>query len=89
MYFQEWLWPVGYFLRAKLIFSDDKQNEIKNIQKIMSRHYQFIENDPWMGLPELTNSNGSYCRDSCRTQAWSIATILDALYDIDCAMKQL
>lgn len=76
-------------MRARLIFADDRAEEIRSIQKILSRHYEFIENDVWMGLPELTNSNGSYCRDSCRTQAWSIATLLDALYDIDCAMKQL
>lgn len=80
---------MGYFLRAKLIFAEDQSVEMRNIQKILSRHYEFIENNVWMGLPELTNSNGSYCRDSCRTQAWSIGTILDALYDMDCAMKQL
>ena len=63
--------------------------EVRKIQKILAPHFEFIENDVWMGLPELTNSNGSHCRDSCRTQAWSIATLLDALYDVDCAMKHL
>lgn len=43
---------------------------------------RFIQEDPWAGLPELTNENGAYCRDSCRTQAWSNSTLLDFLHDI-------
>ena len=38
-----------------------------------------IKDDPWAGIPELTNENGSYCHDSCRTQAWSASTLLDTL----------
>lgn len=83
------MWPLGYFLRAKLAFAEDKTHEGKEMQKIMSRHYEFVENDVWMGLPELTNDNGTYCRDSCRTQAWSLSGLLDALYDLDCAIKRL
>lgn len=45
-----------------------------------SRHH--IQNDPWAGLPELTNKNGEYCRDSCNTQAWSASTLLDFLEEV-------
>jgi glycogen debranching enzyme len=34
-------------------------------------------------LPELTNKNNSICKDSCNTQAWSIATILESLYELN------
>ena len=82
LFHQEWLWPVGYYLRARLHFARDKEDEARNIKKILSRHFIHIETNSWMGLPELTNSNGSYCRDSCSIQAWSISTLLDVLFDL-------
>lgn len=82
----EWLWPMGYYLMAKIIFinNDDsiiyKQSEIQNVfAKILKPYIKHINESDWRGLPELTNSNGSYCSGSCNTQAWSIATILEAL----------
>ena len=38
-----------------------------------------IINDSWSGLPELTNKDGKFCPGSCNTQAWSIATIIEAV----------
>ncbi|RWS09635.1 glycogen debranching enzyme-like isoform X3 [Dinothrombium tinctorium] len=78
----EWLWPLGYYLRARLEFDENKSGAIKHINELLSNHYQHLESTPWMGLPELTNSNGKECWDSCKNQAWSAATILDVLFDI-------
>ncbi|XP_039208206.1 glycogen debranching enzyme isoform X2 [Crotalus tigris] len=83
----EWLWPIGYFLRAKLYFSKLIGTEIYAktvflIKNVLSRHYVHLERSPWKGLPELTNENGQYCPFSCETQAWSIAVVLEVLCDL-------
>lgn len=83
----EWLWPVGYFLRAKLYFSklmgpETNAKTIFLVKNVLSRHYVHLERSPWKGLPELTNEHGQHCPFSCETQAWSIATVLETLYDL-------
>ncbi|KAJ3611144.1 hypothetical protein NHX12_021160 [Muraenolepis orangiensis] len=83
----EWLWPVGYFLRAKLYFAKKMGPEIYEstvhmVKNILSQHSVHLERSSWKGLPELTNENGQYCPFSCETQAWSIATVLEVLYDL-------
>ncbi|GAA5860325.1 hypothetical protein JCM8547_003463 [Rhodosporidiobolus lusitaniae] len=85
----EWVWPLGYLLRAHLLFDTqvgagkvDPTSTFHHIYSILSRHRAHIASDPWAGLPELTNENGGYCHDSCRTQAWSGSTLLDALDDM-------
>lgn len=79
---QEWLWPLGYYLRARLFFAKNPTMEKRRSFQILASHLRHIQSSPWMGLPELTNSNGSTCRDSCTIQAWSHATLLDYLYDV-------
>ncbi|XP_035597566.1 glycogen debranching enzyme-like isoform X2 [Oncorhynchus keta] len=83
----EWLWPVGYFLRAKLYFAKKMGPEIYDktvylVKNVLSRHNIHFERSSWKGLPELTNENGQFCPFSCETQAWSIATILEVLHDL-------
>ncbi|XP_077266299.1 glycogen debranching enzyme-like isoform X3 [Temnothorax americanus] len=84
----EWVWPIGYFLRARLHFAlliDDKDALFRTIDStdaIISRHFIEASTNHWRGLPELTNKDGSYCKDSCRTQAWSASVILEVLHDL-------
>ncbi|EIE82182.1 glycogen debranching enzyme [Rhizopus delemar RA 99-880] len=75
----EWLWPLGYFLRAALHFQAIPQQEIA---RILREHRKYIEENVWCGLPELTNKDGEFCPDSCTTQAWSAATLLDLIHDL-------
>uniref|UniRef100_A0A0E9X5V0 Glycogen debranching enzyme C-terminal domain-containing protein n=2 Tax=Anguilla TaxID=7935 RepID=A0A0E9X5V0_ANGAN len=83
----EWLWPVGYFLRAKLHFAkmigqEAYDETVYLVKNVLSRHYVHLERSSWKGLPELTNENGQYCPFSCESQAWSIATVLEVLHDL-------
>ncbi|KAK4685222.1 glycogen debranching enzyme, partial [Tremellales sp. Uapishka_1] len=85
----EWVFPTGWFLMAYLKFDllvgegkEDPKRTFHFISNILLNHRQHITHDPWRGLPELTNSNGSFCYDSCRTQAWSASTILDVLEEM-------
>lgn len=82
-FFKEWVWPLGYFLRARLHFAsivqteEDLQSTIESTESIISRHFIEASTNHWRGLPELTNQNGEYCKDSCRTQAWSASSIIE------------
>uniref|UniRef100_A0A665URJ1 Glycogen debranching enzyme n=1 Tax=Echeneis naucrates TaxID=173247 RepID=A0A665URJ1_ECHNA len=83
----EWLWPVSYFLRAKLYFAKKMGKEtydktVNLVKNILSNHAAHLERSPWKGLPGLTNENGHHCPFSCESQASSMATILEVLYDL-------
>ncbi|GAW10005.1 glycoside hydrolase family 13 protein [Lentinula edodes] len=82
----EWGWPLGFFLRAYLDFDTRVGAGKKDIKVTLHRLHQalliprnHLQNDPWAGIPELTNADGQYCSDSCNTQAWSASTLLDFL----------
>ncbi|XP_046327922.2 glycogen debranching enzyme-like isoform X1 [Haliotis rufescens] len=91
----EWVWPIGYFLRAKLYFASVLEKTTPGVLKetvnfvetALSQHYKEVMTSAWQSLPELTNSNGSYCRDSCRAQAWSTGCVLEVLYDLEMLQK--
>ncbi|PSN51057.1 hypothetical protein C0J52_01523 [Blattella germanica] len=84
----EWLWPVGFFLRAQLHFAREVGGETElqltaaKTRAFLANHFTELQSTPWRGLPELTNKDGAYCKDSCRTQAWSMGCILEVLHDL-------
>ncbi|KAI9136440.1 glucanotransferase domain of glycogen debranching enzyme-domain-containing protein [Paraphysoderma sedebokerense] len=86
----EWVWCVGYFLRALLYFESRYGNEdgkmtkeekikmtLHSINRYLSQHRAHIAESVYAGIPELTNADGEVCWDSCPTQAWSAATLLE------------
>jgi glycogen debranching enzyme len=91
----EWVWPIGFFFRAKLFTAAKLESNKKGILKEtfnfikqrMTAHNVHIHESEYKGLPELTNSNGSFCPDSCLTQAWSSGCLLEALYDMELIAK--
>ncbi|KAI9715764.1 MAG: hypothetical protein M1812_005763 [Candelaria pacifica] len=84
----EWLWPTGYFLRALLKFDlmrrTTKEGRTESFQQITRRLAgckKEIAQNPWAGLPELTQRNGEFCPDSNPTQAWSSGCLIDLFMD--------
>ncbi|KYR02849.1 glycogen debranching enzyme [Tieghemostelium lacteum] len=77
----EWVWCYGFFLNALINFSVTKSAVEKNhlVESLLLKHRSYITTSPYASLPELTNRDGAYCRDSCESQAWSIATILSSI----------
>eukprot|EP00794_Sanderia_malayensis_P008072 gene8072-8936_t len=84
----EWTWIYGPFLRAKLHFARltggkvGLRKAITEVKVVLARHKEEILTSPWRGLPELSNKGGGFCAHSCQTQAWSMACVLEVLYDL-------
>ncbi|KAJ3244446.1 hypothetical protein HDU78_010990 [Chytriomyces hyalinus] len=89
----EWGWLVGFFLTAYLQFNSHNSGCEKKLQDELihwmqgrmlnqKQHIRDLVSNPFAGLPELTNANGEYCHHSCPTQAWSSATLLEAVADM-------
>jgi glycogen debranching enzyme len=76
----EWLWPIGYYLRAQMLYSIDKDDTIRHVKRCLARYNHHVMNSEWKSLPELTNENGVECQFSCPSQAWSVATLLEACF---------
>ncbi|XP_058825624.1 glycogen debranching enzyme isoform X2 [Topomyia yanbarensis] len=88
----EWVWPIGFYLRARLIFAKANgllKETIAETWTILQSHLKELQTNHWRGLAELTNENGAYCKDSCRTQAWSMGCVLEVLYELEKYEKEL
>lgn len=78
----EWLWLKGLYITIKGRLDHPslrwhlKDQTHRMIDELLFR-------DRWGSLPELTNRDGIYCPGSCPVQAWSVATFIDALMEID------
>ncbi|KAL8698780.1 MAG: hypothetical protein Q9201_006385 [Fulgogasparrea decipioides] len=84
----EWIWPIGFFLRALLKFDllrkTTKAERTEAFQQVTRRLEGCkiaIRESPWAGLAELTQKNGEFCGDSSPTQAWSAGCLLELFYD--------
>lgn len=85
----EWLWPVGFYLRAQLAYFADagpveRGRALEHVKQHLGKLNRCLT-DPangWKSLPELTNRNGDECRFSCPSQAWSVACVLEVFYDL-------
>ena len=78
----EWVWPSGFYLMSKMNFNDIGDEIFMDLCKRLIPFEIYIQKDKWSGLPELTNKDGAYCQGSCPTQAWSIATLIEALDEL-------
>ncbi|KAL8719888.1 MAG: hypothetical protein Q9225_003166 [Loekoesia sp. 1 TL-2023] len=84
----EWIWPLGFFLRAFLKFDlmrkstrAERTEAFQQITQRLEGCKVAIRGSPWAGLAELTQKNGEFCGDSSPTQAWSAGCLLDLSYD--------
>ncbi|KAI8820466.1 glucanotransferase domain of glycogen debranching enzyme-domain-containing protein [Fimicolochytrium jonesii] len=89
----EWVYPLGFFLRAYLYFFtqapghdpskiDEVYQYIQHTLLTHKRHILDTAESPYAGLPELTNRDGAYCGGSCATQAWSGAVMIELIKDL-------
>ncbi len=73
----EWLWPTGYYIRARLTFAQrlielDKAvvhvraKAVREAQEILLRMNNHLRASPWRSLPELTQANGEVSSDRTR-----------------------
>jgi len=49
--------------------------------QLLEGHRKHILHSPWMSLPEMLDAHNQENPFSCPAQAWSVSTIIEALYD--------
>lgn len=71
-----WVWPYGHYIQAKAIMN------MESIQNILKPQCLYLLSNHEIGLPELIQ-DGKSCEFGCFIQTWSLATILEAIYNIE------
>ncbi len=86
----EWVWLMGYFLRSLLLFGQYESPAAleEKMMRLLDAHRKHLLSSPWMSIPELTDAHGEENTFSCPAQAWSIGTIIDAVYDFTKFMEE-
>jgi glycogen debranching enzyme len=87
----EWLWCMGFYLRAWLTFNISTADAASARKLVLTRlqpHRHFLLHSQSGSLPELTNENGSPCSDSCWNQAWSMACLLEVVLQVAATTKE-
>ena len=83
----EWVWPVGYFLRAYLLMSRARGKEVDAARSfamaVLSGHFVEVQHSHWRGIPELTQAKGRFCPGSNPIQAWSMSCLLEVMLDLE------
>ncbi|XP_050699326.1 glycogen debranching enzyme-like isoform X6 [Eriocheir sinensis] len=85
----EWLWPVGWLLRAQLAIApkvggcEELARTMSHVKSLMANHLTHLLTSSWRSLPELTNADGAFCKDSNPAQSWSTGCLLEVLWEMD------
>lgn len=61
----EWVWLYAYYTMALQYFEGKSDHKISRQIDRLKNHLSSIKSNVWLSLPELTNDNGSICKDSC------------------------
>ncbi|KAK8737367.1 hypothetical protein OTU49_004452 [Cherax quadricarinatus] len=91
----EWLWPVGWLLRAQLAVVskvggfEELGRTLGHVKSLMAPHLTYLLSDRWRSLPELTNAEGAHCKHSNPAQSWSTGCLLEVLWDLDQVERSL
>ncbi|KAK8816325.1 hypothetical protein WA556_001270, partial [Blastocystis sp. ATCC 50177/Nand II] len=79
----EWVWVTGFWVQALLQFPPREVGNKEEMRLycfgLVKELMNYIRNDDWFSLPEMTNRNGEYNGFSCRAQAWSVGSLLWAM----------
>lgn len=74
---------MGWLLRAQLAIApkvggrEELARTMSHVKSLMANHLTHLLTSPWRSLPELTNADGAFCKDSNPAQSWSTGCLLE------------